>query len=84
MVCRFKYLFIQVLKIKFLFVIFILLKEGYFPEDELVPSPLMGHGGADYHTIKAFVTALHVCYDFILLYLPSYHCNTKEDNNYFS
>lgn len=31
----------------------------YFPEDTAPPGPLCGHGGADYHTIKAFVDTLH-------------------------
>ncbi|XP_060570904.1 putative oxidoreductase YteT isoform X2 [Ruditapes philippinarum] len=32
---------------------------SHFPEDAMVASPLMGHGGADYYTIQAFVKALH-------------------------
>ena len=55
-----------------------MLLESFFPEDEPVPKLLMGHGGADYNTVKAFVKALHVCYDFILLYLPSYHFNKQK------
>ncbi|XP_053405249.1 putative oxidoreductase YteT isoform X3 [Mercenaria mercenaria] len=33
--------------------------DSFDPEDEMAPLPLMGHGGADYQAIKAFVTALH-------------------------
>jgi len=36
----------------------------YAPYDdaELESGDLNGHGGADYHTIKSFVNALHVGY----------------------
>ena len=33
----------------------------YFPEDKAPPGPLSGHGGADFHTMKAFVDTVHVC-----------------------
>ncbi|XP_053405261.1 uncharacterized protein LOC123523143 isoform X4 [Mercenaria mercenaria] len=33
--------------------------DSFDPEDEMAPRALMGHGGADYQVIKAFVTALH-------------------------
>ena len=42
------------------FIIFVFLPAKYFPEDVAPPGPLSGHGGADYHTIKAFVDTLHV------------------------
>lgn len=31
----------------------------YYPKDESPPGPLSGHGGADFHTIEAFVDTLH-------------------------